>query len=177
MEITVSKRFLRVPVKFDGTSHKFTFSENGTPVYKFDAVYTEENADAVYYADLRDYLGKTMTVTVEPECAFTPVFEDAMTPLTAEETVLRPQLHFTAERGWINDPNGLCFYSGQYHLFYQHNPYGRLWGNMHWGHAVSPDLLHWEYKEEAMFLDNLVLLHLRGRKKEHTVSCVQHRRR
>lgn len=44
MEITVSKRFLRVPVKFDGTSHKFTFSENGTPVYKFDAVYTEENA-------------------------------------------------------------------------------------------------------------------------------------
>ena len=77
MEITVSKRFLRVPVKFDGTSHKFTFSENGTPVYKFDAVYTEENADAVYYADLRDYLGKTMTVTVEPECTFTPVFEDA----------------------------------------------------------------------------------------------------
>lgn len=153
MEITVSKRFLRVPVKFDGTSHKFTFSENGTPVYKFDAVYTEENADAVYYADLRDYLGKTMTVTVEPECAFTPVFEDAMTPLTAEETVLRPQLHFTAERGWINDPNGLCFYGGQYHLFHQHNPYGRLWGNMHWGHAVSPDLFHWEYKEEAMFLD------------------------
>ena len=97
MEITVSKRFLRVPVKFDGTSHKFTFSENGTPVYKFDAVYTEENADAVYYADLRDYLGKTMTVTVEPECAFTPVFEDAMTPLTAEETVLRQQLHFTAD--------------------------------------------------------------------------------
>ena len=110
MEITVSKRFLRVPVKFDGTSHKFTFSENGTPVYKFDAVYTEENADAVYYADLRDYLGKTMTVTVEPECAFTPVFEDTMTPLTAEETVLRPQLHFTAERGWINDPNGLVYY-------------------------------------------------------------------
>ena len=60
MEITVSKRFLRVPVKFDGTSYKFTFSENGTPVYKFDAVYTEENADAVYYADLRDYLGKTI---------------------------------------------------------------------------------------------------------------------
>ena len=162
MEITVSKRFLRVPVKFDGTSHKFTFSENGTPVYKFDAVYTEENADAVYYADLRDYLGKTMTVTVEPECAFTPVFEDAMTPLTAEETVLRPQLHFTAERGWINDPNGLCFYGGQYHLFHQHNPYGRLWGNMHWGHAVSPDLLHWEYKEEAMFRIPVHLPHKSG---------------
>ena len=150
MEITVSKRFLRVPVKFDGTSHKFTFSENGTPVYKFDAVYTEENADAVYYADLRDYLGKTMTVTVEPECAFTPVFEDAVTPLTAEETVLRPQLHFTAERGWINDPNGLVWYKDAYHFFYQYNPFGLTWGEPCWGHAVSRDLLHWTQLPPAL---------------------------
>lgn len=62
----------------------------------------------------------------------------------------RPELHFTPAANWINDPNGLLYYKGKYHLFYQHNPSGILWGNMSWGHSVSSDLQRWEHLPVAI---------------------------
>lgn len=67
----------------------------------------------------------------------------------------RPVYHFTPPYGWMNDPNGLFYLDGVYHVYYQYNPYANIWGNMHWGHATTKDFVHWEHQPVAVFPDEL----------------------
>jgi len=82
------------------------------------------------------------------------LFASAEKPVKTFDELYRPQFHFTPEKNWHNDPNGLVFYKGEYHMFYQYNPFGNKWGYMHWGHAISKDLVHWEHLPLALYPDN-----------------------
>lgn len=86
----------------------------------------------------------------------------ACTPKTASTKVEsaytephRPQYHFSPPTNWMNDPNGMVYYEGEYHLFYQYYPDGNTWGPMHWGHAISTDMVHWQHLPIALYPDSL----------------------
>jgi fructan beta-fructosidase len=74
------------------------------------------------------------------------------------ENLYRPRFHFTPQKGWMNDPNGMVFLNGQYHLFFQHYPDGTVWGPMHWGHATSNDLVQWKEQPIALYPDSIGMI-------------------
>jgi fructan beta-fructosidase len=146
--IALEKRFLHIPVKTGATRRRARIvGEDGATIREFDVELSAE-PDYLAFVDLGAYRGKTLAFKVdelEDPKALEKLAQADDVPDAASlyQEAHRPQFHFTSRRGWLNDPNGLVWRDGEYHLFYQHNPYGWAWGNMHWGHAVSPDLVRW----------------------------------
>ena len=159
--IAIEQRWLQVPIKNGGAKCRMEVRDGTHVLHGFDVELAEGEPDWWAPLDVGAWQGKSLTLWVNKLSADSKgldqvrVSETAVARTGLYEESLRPQLHFSPMRGWNNDPNGLVFYKGEYHLFFQHNPYGVNWGNMHWGHAVSTDLVHWKEVDEALYPDAL----------------------
>lgn len=158
-DITAEKRWLHFPVKTGAPKRKVDVLADGKVVRSFEIELAPAGPDFWAPLDITAWKGRALTVRVDKLSSDSRSLEsiqqanDLVDGANLYREPLRPQFHFSSKRGWLNDPNGLVFYRGEYHLFYQHNPYGWNWGNMHWGHAVSRDLVHWEEMGEALYPD------------------------
>ena len=156
--LDIERPYLNFPVKTGGPMRRVSVIINGETVRSFDIELADGQPDWWAFLDATPFVGKTVQISVNkmPENSAGLSSVDQSDEVKSENLYresLRPQFHFTSRCGWLNDPNGLVFYQGEYHLFYQHNPYGWNWGNMHWGHAVSRDLVHWQELPVALYPD------------------------
>ena len=156
--LLIDKPYLYIPIK-NGQPTATVLIHNpdtGEKLRQFDVnlATTPHSTDWCNTLDLSPFLGKTLSLTVDPidSSGFSRDILDKLkltsVPYKAStdnyDHPQRPQLHFTPENGWVNDPNGMVYHKGLWHLFFQYNPYGNTSRNKHWGHAISKDLIRWE---------------------------------
>ncbi len=147
-QIVVKHHYLHIPVKTGAPMRRLQLLVDNKTVREFD-VELSDHPDFQAFCDVNPFTGKSLEIRANLPATEQRVLDsitqsdEIAKPDTLYKEQDRPQFHFTSKCGWLNDPNGLVYSGGEYHLFYQHNPYGWNWGNMHWGHAVSPDLVHW----------------------------------
>lgn len=154
MRITVKKNYLIFPVNTLALNKKLTFNQDDKTLYDLDIKIDYISPNFYAYIDVSRFIGQTLDLSVEPEMKLDFRIADEIDIDNLYSESLRPQIHFTTKNGWINDPNGLIYLDGIYHMFYQYNPADNHWGNMHWGHAESTDLIHWKEKKTALFPDD-----------------------
>jgi fructan beta-fructosidase len=154
ISIKITKKYLNLPVSHQIPRSVMTFEVDGRAERSFDIRLAPGLADYWVFCNVSALKDRELKIAYDGE-GLEQIYQSDR--IAGHEALYReanrPQLHFTTQRGWINDPNGLIYYEGEYHLFYQHNPYERDWGNMHWGHAVSRDLIHWEELPAALYPD------------------------
>jgi beta-fructofuranosidase len=103
--------------------------------------------------DRRDFFVRLMgasALSTVNKYAFVTAAQNSGDPKRLATDPRRPQFHFVAPANWMNDPNGPVYWNGIYHMFYQHNPNAAVWGDMHWGHAISRDMIHWRHMPIAL---------------------------
>ena len=154
-EIQLTGKYILFPVSNQGQRGRMTIYVGEQLVHNLDCDFpsSKDAIDWWTYLDMEEYVGQTAKVVARAAPEICELIESGnrirhLQPLYDE--ALRPQFHISQMRGWNNDPNGMCYYDGQYHFFWQCNPAGRNWANMYWGHATSPDMVHWTEQKRAL---------------------------
>ena len=163
--ITPGKHFLMLPVQESAEMCNVKLVANNEQVHAFNVRLAVNHIDHFVPLDLSDYQnGEQLALDIHVNgtyrndgdlraftCWKSMTYTD--TPDMTNTERFRPTYHHTPAYGWMNDPNGMFYKDGEWHLYFQHNPYGSQWENMTWGHSVSTDLLHWTYEGDAILPD------------------------
>ena len=147
-------KYLLLPIQEENDEAQVLLSTGSKDDTWMDVRLAQNGTD--YYVPFALGNGKTATVKIlglKKDALAINLMRLSDTFDTTNTDYYRPSYHFTPLYGWMNDPNGMVYKDGEYHLYFQYNPYGSKWGNMHWGHAVSRDLIRWEHLDPAIARD------------------------
>ena len=165
VQINTNQRYLLLPVEEAMPDVRVSMIVNNKEVNVADVRLAVNRVDYFVPLDLSAYAGKNILLKfklgsndpvrgkLSAVCCKEMKLSDTFD--TGNRETFRPTYHFSPLYGWMNDPNGMVYKDGEYHLFYQYNPYGSKWGNMSWGHAISQDLVNWKHLPVAIAPDAL----------------------
>ncbi|HCI54750.1 MAG TPA: glycoside hydrolase family 32 protein [Bacteroidales bacterium] len=157
LELQIKGKYINLPVRTGDPVKRMKIEIGNKTIDEFTIELADSFPQFYVFVDVEPFKGKKAVITAlslektSKAFDFISVDDNIKGSENLYNESLRQQIHFSSRRGWNNDPNGLVYYKGEYHLFYQHNPYGWSWGNMHWGHAVSNDLVHWKELPIAIY--------------------------
>ena len=156
--ISINKptKYILLPIEEKANETKVCLLDEETGEVDMDIRLARNKVDYCVPFELPQDKNVTLRISnIDKECVTWKEIALSDTFNTDNVEPFRPVYHFTPSFGWMNDPNGMVYKDGVYHLFYQYNPYGSMWGNMHWGHTVSRDLVNWEQQPVALERDTM----------------------
>lgn len=157
VSLDVTEDYLLLPIQDDAPEGKICIvKDNEQKGTLMNVRLARERVDSYVPFELSAYKGQHISIDIQGVPANALCWKELKMSDSFDMTnkeMFRPVYHHTPVYGWMNDPNGMFYKDGVYHLYFQYNPYGSVWGNMHWGHSTSTDLMHWNFEGSAIVPD------------------------